>query len=99
LSRDSSSADPAWALPARLTMAEAAAALAALRAAPAQGGALRVDASALAEFDSAALALLLQARREAGARGRGFELLGAPLGLRQLAGLYGVGELLGLGPA
>jgi phospholipid transport system transporter-binding protein len=80
-------------------MAEAAAALAALQAAPTGGGALRVDASALAEFDSAALALLLQARREAQARGRGFELHGAPPALRQLAQLYGVGALLGLDPA
>jgi phospholipid transport system transporter-binding protein len=86
-------------LPARLTMAEAAGALEALRAAPVGGDALRVDAAALATFDSAALALLLQARREARARGRGFELHGAPPGLRQLARLYGVGELLGLEPA
>jgi phospholipid transport system transporter-binding protein len=80
-------------------MAEAAAALAALQAAPASGERLRVDASALTEFDSAALALLLQARRDAQARGRGFELHGAPPGLRQLAQLYGVGALLGLDPA
>jgi phospholipid transport system transporter-binding protein len=81
-------------------MAEAAGALAALRAAAAQGeGALRVDASALATFDSAALALLVQARREARARGRAFELAAPPPGLRQLAQLYGVGELLCLKPA
>ncbi|MBN8509952.1 MAG: STAS domain-containing protein, partial [Burkholderiales bacterium] len=80
MSPDSSSTPPAWALPARLTMAEAAAALAALQAVPASGERLRIDASALAEFDSAALALLLQARRDAQARGRGFELHGAPPG-------------------
>lgn len=86
-------------LPARLTMAESAAALAELQAAPAARDCLRVDASALVEFDSAALSLLLQARRLARAHGQGFELHGAPPGLRQLAGLYGVGELLGLDPA
>ena len=55
-----------------------------------------VDASALREFDSSALALLLQARRQAAAAGRAFELHGAPPGLVQLAQLYGVAGLLGL---
>jgi len=58
-----------------------------------------VDASALREFDTAALALLLQARRQAQAQGRGFEVAGAPHKLVQLARLYGVHELLGLQPA
>lgn len=82
-------------LPARLTMAEAGAVLAALQAQPA-GAALRVDASGLAAFDSAALAVLLHALRLARARGQGFELLGPPDPLRQLARLYGVDALLGL---
>jgi phospholipid transport system transporter-binding protein len=66
---------------------------------PASGtgsGPLVVDAAALAEFDSAALAVLLQARRQADAAGRGFELRGAPPKLVQLAQLYGVAGLLGL---
>jgi len=85
----------AFALPARVTMDSASAALRALEAALNSGGdALRVDASALAELDTAALALLLQARRLAAARGRGFELVGAPGKLSALAQLYGVEPLL-----
>lgn len=59
-------------------------------------GPLVVDASPLVDFDSAALAVLLQLRRQADAAGRGFELRGAPPKLVQLAQLYGVAGLLGL---
>ncbi len=84
-------------LPPTLTLDGAAAALEALRSAAASGqGALAIDASALTAFDTAALALLLQAKRLAQAAGRGFELRGAPSKLQQLAQLYGVHELLGL---
>lgn len=58
------------------------------------GGSLRVDASELAELDTSALAVLLQARRAAQARGLGWQLEAAPPKLRQLAGLYGVESLL-----
>ena len=80
-------------LPATLTFDQAAAALAAL---PADGSACAIDAGALREFASSALALLLQARRLAQAAGHGFEVRAAPPKLRQLAQLYGVHELLGL---
>ena len=80
-------------LPATLTFDQAAAALAAL---PADGSACAIDAGALREFDSSALALLLQAARLAQAAGHGFEVRAAPPKLRQLAQLYGVHELLGL---
>jgi phospholipid transport system transporter-binding protein len=84
-------------LPQSLTLDSAAAALDLLRAdATASQGALAIDASALTAFDSAALALLLQARRLAQAGGRAFEVRGAPPQLTQLAQLYGVAELLGL---
>jgi phospholipid transport system transporter-binding protein len=53
-----------------------------------------VDASALTEFDSSALAVLLECRREALAAGKGFTVTGLPVRLRQLAGLYGVAELV-----
>ena len=53
-----------------------------------------VDASGLAELDTSALAVLLQARRAAQARGLRWQLEGAPPKLRQLAGLYGVETLL-----
>ena len=53
-----------------------------------------VDASALQEFDSSALALLLACRREALAAGKAFTVTGLPLRLGQLANLYGVAELI-----
>jgi phospholipid transport system transporter-binding protein len=84
-------------LPQSLTLDSAAAALDLLRAdAAGSQGALAIDASALTAFDTAALALLLQARRLAQSGGRAFEVRGAPPKLTQLAQLYGVAELLGL---
>ena len=56
--------------------------------------ALTVDASALAQFDSSALAVLLDCRRQALAAGRSFTVTGAPQQLIQLANLYGVTELI-----
>jgi len=87
-------------LPPTLTLDSAGAALDRLRTdAAGSQGALAIDASALTDFDTAALALLLQARRLAQAAGRGFEVRGAPPKLAQLAQLYGVAELLGLAQA
>lgn len=88
-------------LPRSLTLATAAGALDALQstaAAAAGGDTLTVDASALEAFDSAALAVLLQARRLAQARGLAWRVRGAPPKLTQLAQLYGVAELLDLVP-
>ncbi|MES2979389.1 MAG: STAS domain-containing protein [Pseudomonadota bacterium] len=53
-----------------------------------------VDAGSLVQFDSSVLALLLDCRREALALGRAFAVRGLPERLRQLAGLYGVAELM-----
>jgi len=87
-------------LPPALTLDSAAAALQTLSQGAASGaGPLVVDAAPLQDFDSAALAWLLQARRTAQAAGRAFELRGAPPKLRQLARLYGVEGLLGLSGA
>jgi phospholipid transport system transporter-binding protein len=88
-------------LPAQLNLAKAGAALVQLRAALAQasGATFKVDASAMAEFDTSALAVLLEGRRIARQRGIGFEVEAPPPKLRQLAALYGVQELLGLQPA
>ncbi len=84
-------------LPQELTLDVAAAALDRLHADAARSqGALAIDASALTAFDTAALALLLQAKRLAQSAGRAFEVRGAPPKLQQLAQLYGVDELLGL---
>jgi phospholipid transport system transporter-binding protein len=52
------------------------------------------DASALRRFDSSALAVLLDCRREALASGKSFAVHQMPARLRELAALYGVGELL-----
>ena len=62
--------------------------------AQAQTGAVVADASALQEFDSSALAVLLACRREALAAGKAFSVTALPARLRQLAGLYGVAELI-----
>ena len=59
-----------------------------------QGAAVVADAAALTQFDSSALAILLACRREALAAGKTFSVQGLPPRLRQLAGLYGVAELI-----
>ena len=53
-----------------------------------------IDASGLTEFDSSALAVLLECRRQALTGGKGFSVRSLPARLRQLAGLYGVAELI-----
>jgi phospholipid transport system transporter-binding protein len=85
------------ALPATVTMREARQAVHALEAAVGTGqGPLVIDASALRSFDSAAIAALLELRRQAQAVGRTLQVSGAPATMVELAGLYGVAELLGL---
>ena len=53
-----------------------------------------VDATALARFDSSALAVMLALRRESLAAGKGFAIRGLPPRLENLASLYGIVELL-----
>ncbi|MDB5886699.1 MAG: anti-sigma-factor antagonist domain protein [Polaromonas sp.] len=53
-----------------------------------------VDASALSQFDSSALAILLECRRQAMAAGKHFSVQGAPGQLLQLATVYGVAALI-----
>ncbi len=83
-------------LPATLTQAEAPACARMLaQAVKAGAGAEAVaDAGALERFDSAALAVLLECRREALALGKAFRVQAMPARLRELATLYGVMELL-----
>jgi len=57
-----------------------------------------VDATALAQFDSSALAVLLECRRESSALGRGFSVKGLSPRLRELAALYGIAGLLPAAP-
>jgi phospholipid transport system transporter-binding protein len=60
---------------------------------------LHLDASALTEFDTSAIALLLHAQRAAAGGGVRLRVTGAPDKLRALAQLYGVEELLPLATA
>ena len=60
----------------------------------AQADGVVLDASALTQFDSSALAVMLACRREAMAEGKRFSVKGLPVKLGQLAGLYGVAELI-----
>lgn len=53
-----------------------------------------VDASGLQQFDSSALAVLLECQRLASAWGKGFAVRHAPQKLAELARLYGVDVLL-----
>lgn len=59
-----------------------------------KGDSVAVDASALEKFDSSALAVLLQCRREAVALGKSLTITGMPAKLSELAGLYGIDALL-----
>lgn len=84
------------ALPAVLTMAEARATLARIEQALQTDATAVIDASGLQTLDSAAIAVLLQCRRQATASGQSIQITGAPDKLVQLARLYGVEALLGL---
>lgn len=87
------------AAPNRLTHAEAGGyldhCLAALRAEPVEAGAVvALDAQALSEFDSSALAVLLAVRRRVLQLGGRWQVQGLPARLSDLAALYGVSDLL-----
>lgn len=62
------------------------------------GSVVVADASGLQKFDSSALAVLLECRREAQIQGKSFSVRGLPERLRSLAALYGVAELLPAAP-
>ena len=87
-------------LPPRLTHEDAPACIRMLQQglAAQNGSSTVVDASALEQFDSSALAVLLDCRREATALGRGFAVKGLPVRLRELGSLYGVAALLPAAP-
>jgi phospholipid transport system transporter-binding protein len=86
------------ALPARITMSDARATLAQLQPLLLAADAPVIDASALADLDTAAIAVLLDCRRQAQAAGKTLQVVGAPAKLAQLATLYGVADLLALQP-
>lgn len=85
------------AAPASLTHADATAYVARCEralAGVAAGASCELDASALEDFDSAALAALLAVRRRTLAMSGTFKVRGLPERLQSLATLYGVSELL-----
>jgi phospholipid transport system transporter-binding protein len=89
---------PALALPATLIQAQAQSVadglVAALLARLSQGGDAVLDASALTQFDSSALAVVLACRRAVLAQGGQLRVTGLPERAQALAQVYGVSELL-----
>lgn len=83
-------------LPAVLTQSEASACWVGLQAQlhTTTDSVVCADASALVQFDSATLSVLLACRREAHRQGKTLVVKGLPERLRTLATLYGVAELL-----
>jgi len=81
-------------LPARLTHQEPSACLAQLTRDLPAAGSVALDASALTQFDSSALAVLLACQRAAQARGCALQVLGLPPKAQQLAKVYGVAPWL-----
>ncbi|MBT9467370.1 MAG: STAS domain-containing protein [Hydrogenophaga sp.] len=91
----STAAVPA-ALPAQVTLAEAGKTLMELKLALAQqsGPVVMLDAASLRVFDSSAVAVLLELRRQLRAEGKTLQVSHWPTRLEDLMGLYGVGDLL-----
>ena len=85
-------------LPARLTHAEAGACLAQLTQDLPSTGEVTLDASALTQFDSSALAVVLACQRAAKARGCSVTVVGLPPKAQQLAKVYGVAAWLQRSP-
>lgn len=83
------------ALPETLTQVQARKCLEELNAGlPAQTAEVVVDGTQLKSFDSSALAVLLEFRRECARAGKRFSVKGLPARLRDLATLYGIDALL-----
>jgi phospholipid transport system transporter-binding protein len=83
-------------LPERLTLDEAGQILVQLGAILARqpGPTVSVDAAGLREFDSSAVAVLLELRRQLIAQGKSLRVVRWPRRLQDLVALYGVQELL-----
>jgi phospholipid transport system transporter-binding protein len=82
-------------LPATLTHDHAKACLVQLTAGlPSEAAQVVVDAGLLRSFDTSALAVLLELRRECARAGKLFAVRGLPQRLRDLASLYGIEGLL-----
>ncbi|MCU0762459.1 MAG: lipid asymmetry maintenance protein MlaB [Hydrogenophaga sp.] len=87
---------PTAALPEVVTVHTVTAVLASLASRLRQQGAgeATLDAAALRTFDSSAVALLLELRRDLDQQGCRLRLVNLPDKLQELVALYGVGELL-----
>ena len=83
-------------LPAQLTHAQAATVAQQLGTLARTQASLRVDASALQQFDSSALAVLLTGLREAAKHQHALTVSGLPAKALALARVYGVQDLLEL---
>jgi phospholipid transport system transporter-binding protein len=82
-------------LPATLTQDQARACLDQLTSGlPSEAAQVVVNAAALRSFDSSALAVLLEVRRESARIGKRFAVQALPQRLRDLAALYGIEGLL-----
>ena len=83
-------------LPAQLTLADAGKTLVELQQALSQqtGPVVTLDAASLRVFDSSAVAVLLELRRQLRAQGKTLQVSNWPQRLENLMGLYGVSELL-----
>jgi phospholipid transport system transporter-binding protein len=87
-------------LPARITVREARAVARALSselAGRSAGAVVDVDASPLQQFDSSALAVLVELHRQAAAGGCALQIGGLPQRLGELARVYGVADLVSSG--
>ena len=88
---------PTFALPATIMQDQAQAVADSLTGAMSQmavGGVVTLNATALQQFDSSALAVVLACRRAVLELGGEFQLVGLPERLLALAQVYGVTELL-----
>ena len=65
-----------------------------LAASTPQGGEAVLDASALAQFDSSALAVILACRRAVQTRGAQLHIIGLPERAQALAKVYGLADLI-----
>ena len=90
------SASATAALPEAVTVHTVTAVLASLsrQLGQAQGQEATLEAGALRSFDSSAVALLLELRRDLSQQGRQLRLVNLPGKLQELVALYGVSELL-----
>ena len=85
--------DTRWTFTGSLTFADAAVVFEAAQALPLPASGV-VDLTGLGQADSSALAVMLALKRRAAAQGTRLQFAAVPHGIRALANVYGVEELL-----